>query len=271
MAKFGNKVNKSKTAKRENRDSVRSVMGILSTDIYEATVKEAYIDEKESGAMFFNATFSTSTGKLVALRECFQSGDKAKNPNATYYTDKDGVEHDMPGYAVSNEVLVAIMGEDVLNDNDEIRDLYDLHEDGDVERKAIPIYDFNAKKKVPTQVPVVVPLVGKKIRIGVLDAFVDIPAKRPDGTIDYNTPSGKSKRINQIDCFFNAETGQTYSEFSSSVDAEFYKEWSDKSKGKVYDLTFNKVAPVKDGVFTGSSGSSSDTDTSNTKKSIFKS
>ena len=271
---FGKKVNKSKTAKRENKDFTRKTMGLLDTAIYTGTITKAYIAEKPSGAMFANVTIKTDAGKTIVFNECFQSGGKSKNPNSTFYTDSDGVDHDLPGYAVFNELLVAAMGEDILDsDGVTAQDIFDLHEDGEVERRNLAIYDWNQKKDVPTKVPAINPLFDKQIKIGVINVFVDIGTKDAKGNFVYKAgktvPSGEVKRVNQIDKLFNIDTGQTYSEFLANEDAEFFKQWTKDCKGKVYDLTINKIAPVKDGVMIESAGSSK-TNKSDTKSSLFK-
>ena len=272
MSKFGTKVNKSKTAKRENKDFTRKTVGLLDTAIYTGTITKAYVAEKDSGAMFANVTIKTEAGKTLVFNECFQSGD-AKG-NKTFYADKDGVEHDLPGYALVNEMLVAAMGEDILgSDGTTAQDLFDLHADGEVERRNVPIYDWNQKKDVPTKVPAINPLFGVKIKIGVINVFVDVPSKDAQGNYIYkggkSIPSGQHKRVNQIDKLFNIDTGQTYSEFLDGEDASFFEQWNKDCKDKVYDLTENKIAPVKDGVVIDT-GSSQSSESSDTKKSLFK-
>jgi len=247
MASFGKKVNKSNKVKRGNRDVVKKDTVILSSAIYTAKVNQAYIFETKSGANFAKIELEAD-GKRLFFNECFQSGDE--KGNKTFYTDKDGNDNDLPGYALLNEVLASVMGEDILNseleDDVKIMDIFDLFADEQVVVKSIPIYSFKDRKDINTKVPVIECLIGKEVKLGVLEAFVDIPQK-VDGMYVYENgnavPSGKAKKVNIIDKFFNIDSGCTFSEFIEAKDATFYKKWNEGYKDTVQDHTENSIAP----------------------------
>jgi hypothetical protein len=268
--KFGKQSNRK--VKSSITDTVRSAGVTLATDVYLGTVKKAYIQETQAGANMFKVEIKFEGGKVLRASECIFSGDAKGNSN-TYVDKKTGEEKYLPGWDFLTEFLSATLGEDLIDDNDELKTILDLHEDGDVENKAVMIYDFNKKKEIPTKVPVIVPVIGKEIRVGVQDVFIDIPLKKDGQYVrknNKNVPSGKYTRTNVMDKFFNAETGQTHTEFVEDKDPEFYKKWL-AMKGHVYDRTENNIAPVKDGkvVAAADNGESSDKDGKRSTKSLF--
>jgi len=273
MAKFGKKVVRpNKNIKSEVRDTVRKGNSVLNTDIYPAVITKAYIQETPAGANMIKAEFKTDSGKVLRLSECFQSGDE-KN-NQIFYEDRDGNEHYLPGWDILTELLAAGLGDDAVGDDGEITDVFTMYEDGDVENKKIMLYDFNKKKDTAQKRPVIVPLVGKSIRIGVQEVFLDIPKKDNSGKIIYKNkktiPSGKYIRTNKIDKFFNSDTGQTCNELLDDTDAKFYKDWL-AMKDHVYDYTANKIAPVKDGkVIATTNDNDDDSGSKRSTKSLFK-
>ena len=77
--------------------------------VYDATVKMVYLNQSASGAVSFNAVLTNSSGRELRETMWIKSGD-AKG-NKTYYTDKDGKDRPLPGYAVANSMCVAATGE----------------------------------------------------------------------------------------------------------------------------------------------------------------
>jgi len=259
--KFGKVVNKSKSVKRENKDFTKKTFVVMPSDVLTFAVKSAYINTTTSGANFLKVEFINKNKDILRFSECFQSGD-AKG-NKTYWTDKDNVDHDLPGYASVNELLLAILGDDMLGDDDTVGDIFDLLANGGIESKSIPIYSYKDKKAIPTKVPVVVDILNLKVKIGVLDTYTDIPAKDGGGNYIYvkgkSQPSGKCKRVNTIDKFFNVDSDLTYAEFLEGKEqGTFIEDWLKTSKDVVYDSTADNIAPVKDGkVITQGSSSES--------------
>jgi hypothetical protein len=278
---FGKKVKRSKKVKHENTDKVRGSRTVLNSAIHDFTVTKAYILTTQSGANFAKVELTSEAGTMLRFDECFQSGD-AKD-NAIFYTDKKtGEDKELPGYTMTNELLVAVLGEDMVfedSDGDDfIGDMFDLLEEEGIEEKSIPLYNFKKGKEVPTKVPVMTAIIGGTVSAGVLDTFMDIPAKSPNGKIIYTDgkaePSGKYYRGNKISKFFNTESGMTYDEFADQADEpKFCDEWVKAHKDKVYDYTINNIAPVKDGKITDakdSSGTSSNSSSDNSVKKMFK-
>jgi len=248
---FGKHVKRSKKVVRENKDTVKSSFGVLETNIYKAKIVKAYIHTAKSGAEAYKIELKTESGQIIRETEYFQSG-KAKGYQL-FWTDREGVDHDLPGYSKFNELLVSVLGDDLLFQGEDgenyLGDIFDLSENGEVVTKNIPIYDFSKGKEVPTKLPVIEAILGKEVLIGLHDCYIDIDAKDSEGNFikdgKKNKPSGKSKRVNQIDKYFNVETDQTYSEYMSDTEAKFKDTWIEASNGKVYDLTQNKIAPKK--------------------------
>lgn len=234
---FGKKVQRSKTAKRNTVDNVAS-FGPLKSNTYDIKINKAYIHEAPNGSMHFRIEAKPlAGGKFIRISECFQSGDE--KGNRIFYTDKDGNDQDMIGYTKLNDLLICALGDEAFDSNDEPMDIFALNEEGDVVKKKIPLYDFKQTKEVPTKVPVIVPLIGKVIKVGLLHVVEDVAAKDSNGRNMYKNnkpvPSGKTREVNEVNFYFDTEGFSANEIIAQADEPESIDTWLDGYAGKVID------------------------------------
>lgn len=97
--------------------------------------------------------------------------------------------------------------------------------------KVVNIYDYDQKKEVPTNVQVMMDLIGKPIIAGIVKQTVD-KTKKNESTGEYD-PTGETRDENVVEKFFHADTKKTVTEFRTEQDEPvFYSKWVEKNAGK---------------------------------------
>ena len=190
----------------------------LETDIYGLNIKFAYFGKSKGGAMSLNLETETTGGAKLSQQIWITSGDKKGNSNV--YKDKDGNEQYLPGFVVANSLcLLALKGQEIA--------------DVSVEEKTINIYDFTAKKDLPTKVDMLVDLIGVDIRAAVQKQLVDKNAKDGNGVYQ---PTGETREQNEIIKFFKNDNNMTVTEITAQAEeALHHDKWLETNKGNVFD------------------------------------
>jgi hypothetical protein len=217
-------------------DSVGSG-GLVDSGIYNSIVEMAYFSKATSGAMALNVWLKTEEGRIIRNTMYVTSGDAKGNKN--YYETKDGEKRYLPGMNLANSLAILTVGQ-------EIADLTP-------EQKIVPIYDFEEKKDINQEVPVLTALLGKPIKAGVLKQTVSKRVKQADGTY---AATAETREENEIDKFFRASDNMTVTEArANATEASFINTWSDKWTGVTRDKT-DKDAPAPGGSQPGAFGTS---------------
>lgn len=191
-----------------------STGGPLDTDIYMATIDLVYPRLAKSGAVGLNVHLTTEDGRKVRQELWVSSGDEKGNRN--FSVDREGNKRALQGYVNANALCLLTIG----------KELKEVAE----ENKVVKLYDFEQKKEVPTEVPVLTELLGKQIYVGLEKQIVDKRAKGADG--NYH-PTGETREVNEIDKFFRASDKKTVPEIlDEEAEAGFYDRWLEKNKGK---------------------------------------
>ncbi|RLB94478.1 MAG: hypothetical protein DRH26_01130 [Deltaproteobacteria bacterium] len=224
MSLFDN-VNTSATVK-EDVDFVKGQRKEpLPTDIYNLIIKYAYGEKSKGGAMGIHTVFTTPEGREIKATEYITSGDK--KGNKTYY-EKDKKNDDgsvtkeqfnLPGFSAIDSLCHLVIGKGILDCGSEM--------------KTINLYDYDAKKEVPTEVNMLMELVGKAVCGAVLHQIQDKTAKNAQ-TGKYE-PTGKTYATNVVDKFLNAADRKTASEIKNGLDGDFADKWLAKWKGQIDD------------------------------------
>lgn len=201
---------------------------LFPTDIYEAKIKMAYAGASQKGARFVHL-IADINGKEYS--ETIYVTNKA-GENFYHPKDKDGkIELDgkgnpkkatMPGYVTVDDICLLTTGKP-LNEQDS-------------EEKIVKIYDYDAKKEVPTSVPVLVELVGTDIRLAIQQSKED-KNKQNESTGVYE-PTGETRDTNNIEKAFHFDTKMTVVEIRQEAkEATFHDAWGTKNRGVVRDKT----------------------------------
>lgn len=194
--------------------------GPLDSGLYDMTIKHAYTGESKGGAMSITFAF-TGANKENLQQTIYVTAGKAKGGN-NYYLDKAGNKQYLPGFTIANSIAL-------LGAKKRIGELT-------TEKKTINIYNRELKKDAPTEVDMIMELVGKTVTLGVLKQTVD-KNKLNDATNEYE-PTGETRDENEIVKVFRASDGKTVAEIlAKSETAEFKQRWADKWNG----ITKNKA------------------------------
>jgi len=193
---------------------------MLPSDIYTLTIKHAFVQKSKGGAMGVVLSLMTEDDREIRMTEYITSGD-AKGNKTYYEKEKDGKkeQYALPGFTLIDGLALVTLGKSILQCADE--------------KRTIKLYNFDAKTEVPTEVDMLVELVGKKVLGAVLNQIQDKTA-RNDATGQYE-PTGQTYSTNVVDKFLNESVRKTAVEIANNVDATFADAWLAKWKGQIDD------------------------------------
>lgn len=231
----------------EERDFVGKKKFTLDSDIYDFTIKVAYVTKSVSGALALNVVLDDGQGNEMKNTIYFTTN--AANGTRTYYIDKnDKSEQPLPGYSVANAICV--FGAKMKLDNALTK----------IQQKAVKIWNSEAKKEVPTEVDVITPLTGAKVKMAVQEVIEDATSK--NATTGKWEPNGKVRTINDITKVMRSSDSFTMVEAKAKAEeAVFAPSWLEANKGKPYDKsTGQKAAGSSGGAGAGASIDDDDDD-----------
>lgn len=201
------------------KDSVGG-SGPVDSGIYAATVDLAYMEKSKGGALGIVLRLKTDIGREIRQTLWVTSGDAKGNKN---YYEKNGERNYLPGFTVMNSLCLLTVGKELS----EVA--------AKAETKVVKIYNFDQKEEVPTEVPVLVELLGKDVIAAIIRQTVDKNTKNDDGAY---VPSGETRDENEIDKFFRARDRMTTAEIMAKAEnAVFIDTWATKWTGQVKDKT----------------------------------
>ena len=195
------------TKDKEIKDEQDTLGGgyVLESGVYPFRVELAYLNVAASGAIGLVIHLTGDKGE--ALRQTFwvQSGKKKGGKN--YWVGKDGKKNYLPGFNQAEALCQLTCGTSVA--------------DMVTDEQRVNLYNYNAKKEIPTKVEVMTDLMKKRVQLGVVKQIVDKNSKGADGKY---YPSGESREENEIKKVFS-EQGKTLTEQEGGVDAVFIERW----------------------------------------------
>ena len=196
---------------------------LLDSNVYNFTVKLAYLQKAASDALSLVVHLTTEDNKEVRQQFWMTSGKEKGCKN--YYVDKKGDKQYLPGFNMANSLCLLTVGKEISA--------------METETKVVNVYNKEARAEVPTNVPMLIELLGKQVLVGLIKQTVDKNVKDAAGNY---VPSGETRDENEIDKFFRERDGKTTAEIlAQSENAVFINTWKDKWVGKVKDKT-NKQA-----------------------------
>lgn len=219
----------SKKAEKEQDFSKRTV----DSGVYEAEIKMAFAGQSSGGARSVTLQLKLENGKDYS-ETVYVSNREGKN-----VYEKDGKEYYLPGFLLINNIAVLATE----------RNLFDLAED--VETRTVKLYDYDLRKEVATDVPAIIPLIGKRIKVAILEK------EEEKNTLNTSTnkyePSGEFRIKNEMVKVFNPDTNQTVPEMRDEKDASVITDWLEVNQGKL-KVAERKAAPANQKTATKSSG-----------------
>lgn len=206
------------TEKVEEKDTLGG--GVLEGGIYDMRLEVAYSQKSGGGALGFFTVWVNSQGRKITDRQYITSGD-AKG-NKPYY-EKDGKKLALPGFQHVDFMVGLLLG----------KSLVELDE----QQATLKLYNAAQGAEVPTEVTTYPELRGLKAKVGIKHIRQNKQVKQGNNYV----PSNEEQSINEIDKYFDAETGKTSTELRANDDAAFINKWSEKFAGQVVD-TYKPVA-----------------------------
>lgn len=190
---------------------------VLDSNIYNFTVKLAYLQKADSEAVALVVHLTTEDDKDVRQQFWMSSG-KAKGCK-NYFVDKNGEKQYLPGFNMANSLCLLTVGKEISQMETEI--------------KVVNLYSNEAKAEVPTNVEMLTELLGKQVIGGLLKQIVDKTQKNDSG--DY-VPTGETREENELDKLFRERDGKTTAEIlAQAPEAVFIETWKKKWVGQVKD------------------------------------
>lgn len=166
--------------------------GILDSNMYEATIKTAYIQKAKASEATSIILLMDIAGK--ELRS--QTWVTNRNGEVTYQDKKTKEAKNLPGFSQMNSLALLLAG----------KDLGDLVS----EEKVVKLYDFESKAEVPQAVMCFTELHGETVSVAVQRQTVDKTAKN-DATGAYDA-TGETRDVNEVVKFFAPRKLVTISE-----------------------------------------------------------
>lgn len=185
----------------------------VESAIYEATLKMMYAGKSSGGAMSVTVIADLPGGQ--EYRETvYVSSKKGEN----FFTSKDGKKMPLPGFTVINDICLIATGKELAEQA--------------TEEKVVKIYNYEEKKEVPTNVPVLTECVGQKVALGILKQLENKNEKQGDEYV----PTAETKETNLIDKVFHPEYKITVAEArEKQTEPKFWTAWEKRNKGQTRD------------------------------------
>lgn len=224
-------------------DKVEATVDVLASDkfakvesgVYDAVIKFAYLKPTVNGSLGLHTEFELDTG--VLMRESFYLTNTS---GENFYLDKEDPKkkHLLPGYIMADSL--ALLGAQ--------KPIAELN----TEERIIKLRDYDLQKDVPTPVQMLVALVDKPVRLGIIKVVED-KRKKTDQLDSKGKPvyvaTGETFVKNAADKVFHLTNNMTVAELrAGATEAAFIEAWKEKWEGKTYDKSTadkgNSVTPA---------------------------
>ena len=190
---------------------------VLDSNLYNFTVKLAYLQKADSEALSLVVHLTTEDGKDVRQQFWMTSGKEKGCKN--YFVDKKGEKQYLPGFNMANSLCLLTVGKEISQ--------------MEPETKVVNLYSSEAKAEVPTNVEMLTELLGKQVLGGLIKQIVDKTAKDAAGNYQ---PTGETREENELDKLFRERDGKTTAEIlAQAPEAVFIETWKKKWVGQVKD------------------------------------
>lgn len=184
---------------------------VLESGIYLAKIKAVYITMSKNNAMAANVIADIDGREY---RE--QLWVTNANGENWYVNKKTGHKVALDGFTQLNDICLCATGKELC--------------DMETEPRMFNIYNTEAKKEVPTEVPTIVELIGKEVRLGIMKETVNKRVKGADGNY---VDSNETRDENHINKVFHAEKRLTVNEArAGKTEPVFYDKWLAKNEGQ---------------------------------------
>lgn len=192
---------------------------------YDGLLSIAYVSQSSGGANYLHVEFTLQDGSNY--REDLYFTNKEGNP----YYEKNGKQFPLPGYTITNDLMVVTAGT-TLGDTE-------------FEERVVNVYNPETNKDEPKSVMVPIEAIGQKVTIALIKTL-EFKQKKNERTGQYEDID-ETRESNSIDKVFDTESRLTVLEaMNNATEAVFYDQWVEANAGKTRDKTKGKT-PAKAG------------------------
>lgn len=211
---------KTDSAIQTEKDTLGGGRTLVESGVHAARIKLAYLSKATSGALALNIVADIAGSEYKeALYITNKNGEN-------FYVTKDNAKEKrfLAGFLHADAIALLTTGKSIL--------------ELPTENKIVKLYNFQAKAELPTEVEVLVGLIGKEVQLGILKTQEFKRAKQDDGTYVETT---ETQETNSIEKVFHATHGKTVAECRAQAEsATFIEEWKNTWAGKLRDKTKGK-------------------------------
>jgi len=237
----------------ETEDRLRGGRPVLETNIYPAVIQMAYAGKSESGATSITILFNLPGAPFPNYEERFWVTNK-KGENFFRNKQDTTKKIPLPGFTVVDDICI-VTTDAPLSDQE-------------TETKVLKLWNPKNQQEEPTQVPVLVDLIGKELSVAIFKQLENKRALSGSEWVD----TAETQEVNFIDKVFHEPTGLTVVEARRGLtEGEFKEVWQERNQGEVKDRRSIKGAPDAAGMKAALDGASAKKGSApSPKKSLFK-
>ena len=186
--------------------------GLLDTGLYQGIIKLAYAGASKGGAKFVQLLID------IAGREYRETVYVTNRAGHNYYMNNDK-KVPLPGFSLIDNICLLTTDTPLA--------------EAAIEEKVVKIYDYEERKELPQNVPVLIDLLQKPIALAIVNQLENKSAQQPDGSY---LPTAEERSVNLIEKVFHHENMLTVTEALNGLsEGEFHAKWLEKNEGKVRD------------------------------------
>jgi hypothetical protein len=224
----------------ETQDRIGGGFQPRETDAYDMNITMAYAGKSQGGAQSV-----TLLGQLNDGREYRETLWVTNKKGENYFLNKDDPTKKvgLPGFTIVEEICLVTTDAPLSAQP--------------TEEKLVKIYDYEQKKEVPTNVPVLTSLIGQTVTLGIGKVLENKSVK--NATTGQYDAIADTREINVIEKVFHHESKMTVpearrdakliSEGKQPEGSSFFAAWVERNKGQTRDKR-----EIKDGGDAGSAG-----------------
>jgi len=206
----------------------------IPSQICDCTIKHAYLDLASSGAIGVRVALVAPDGTVINDLQWITSGTKKgcrpyffeRDRETGKLTDK---KRPLPGFSMINDLVSVVTGYPIFKKGTEKINVK-------TEKRTIKVYNYDKKAEVPTEVEMLVDLLGKQVGVAIMSCIRDREAK--DAATGKYVPTGKIVKKNEVEKYLHAKDHFTLIELKGKVpEPVFKKTWLEKWEGKIDDTS----------------------------------
>lgn len=205
---------------KEDKDTLGGARPALNSDVYEGTIKLAYIEESQYGALGLNLTLDIPN--YGEYKETLWMTNRQKQ---NFYVTSTNEKRYLAGFTHADSLALLTTG----------KPLSELK----TEQKLVKTWVAAQKAEMNVQVDVIVDLIGKKVSLGI---HKELQIKQEKDANGIYQDTDKTRETNSINKVFHPTNGKTVAECKAKVETpEFREKWLAQWKDKVNDRTGGKA------------------------------